>query len=231
MESGDDLEEEELGKVGEEDDEGMTSGRELGIDLEEEEDEEEEVDEGPEFSAGARNELVKIGFDELHDEVHDKFNSLAGQIDDVRGAMGGVNQAMERRFEKYAEEFEQLRKQLENSAGENVQRVNEDVANTVAKNEAFVENIKLEFEQEVKNRKRNKSDFSAEMKNMKEVVSSHLRELENFLLTFNKITDVVAYLIEDTQMQQALELQDERDKTTIALYGMRQDELYSQNSP
>lgn len=101
----------------------------------------------------------------------------------------------------------------------------------MAKNEAFVENIKLEFEQEVKNRKRNKSDFSAEMKAMKEVVSGHLRELENFLVTFNKITDVVAYLIEDTQMQQALELQDERDKTTIALYGMRQDELHAHTSP
>ena len=138
---------------------------------------------------------------------------------------------MDQRFEQFEGAFARLRGQLEEAAGETVQHLNSDVANTVAKNEAFVENIKLEFEQEVKNRKRNKSDFSAEMRATKETVSAHLRELESFLASFNKITDVVAYLIEDTQMKQALELQDERDKTSIALYGMRKDELHASNSP
>ena len=98
------------------------------------------------------------------------------------------------------------------------------VEKSIDKNEKFVAYIKNEFEQEVKNRKRERSDFTFEMNQLKEEVKNNLQEMQVFLNTFHKFSDILACMVEDTQMQHALTLQEEIDKRSISLYGVKNDE-------
>ena len=77
---------------------------------------------------------------------------------------------------------------------------------SIDKTEKFVAYIKNEFEQEVKNRKRERSDFTFEMNQLKEEVKNNLQEMQVFLNTFHKFSDILACMVEDTQMQHALTL-------------------------
>ena len=58
------------------------------------------------------------------------------------------------------------------------------------------------------------------MKKMADQVKGAYGMIEAFFSDFDKLSDVVACLLEDVQIQQALDMQDELDRRNIALYGV-----------
>ena len=119
-------------------------------------------------------------------------------------------------YEKVNSYMEEVDKKIK----QNIQYINQEFERDNRQNERFRKNIRLEFDQETVIRKRENNDFIKEMKKVGANVKDTYSVINSILSDFEKIGDLVAGLLEDIQMQQALDIQDELDKKNISLFGV-----------
>ena len=156
------------------------------------EDEESESDMSGNFIHGP------IKMNDLDDEV---IKYLADQSDRILRAETTVYQ----KLNKYVEDID---KKISNT----ISFINKEFEKDCHKNAKFMKNIRLEFDQEIMIRKREKNDFMKEMRKVGEQITDTYSIINSVIKDFEKIRDLAAWLLEDIQIQHALDIQDEIDK-------------------
>ena len=123
---------------------------------------------------------------------------------------------------KVYDNFNNYLKQNDKKILETINFINKEFKKDSRQNARFMENIRIEFNQETVIRKREKNDFMNEMQQVAKKVKDTHNIIHSFIQDFEKISDIVACLLEDVQIQQTLDIQDELDKKDISLFGVAQ---------
>lgn len=139
-----------------------------------------------------------VKLEDLDDEV---IKHLADQTSRIVNAEKTVFQ----KLNFYVEE-------IDKKISQTISFINKEFEKDSHKNATFMKNIRLEFDQEIMIRKREKNDFMKEMRQFGEQIKDTYNIINSFLKDFDKVRDLAAWLLEDIQIQHALDIQDEVDK-------------------
>ncbi|CAI2367510.1 unnamed protein product [Moneuplotes crassus] len=147
----------------------------------------------------------KITLNDLDDDVLDLIADYTSK----------VNQAENEVYEK----LNSCVSQIKDDISETLKFINREFKKDSTQNAKFMKNIRVEFDQELLIQKREKADFLKSFKAMSQEIKDTYKVIGNFREDFEKISDLVAGILEDVQIQHVLDIQDELDRRNIALYG------------